>query len=240
MSIIWLESEHAYFPDVDLALDEPNGLLAAGGDLTLPWLELAYSKGIFPWFEEDQPILWWSPDPRMVLHPADCSVSRSLRKLLRNNPFTVTMDTCFSEVIEGCSQSRGSSTGTWITTAMKKAYIALHQAGRAHSVEVWLEDELVGGLYGVAKGKVFFGESMFSRRDNASKVAFAFLTEQLNRWGFHLIDCQVSSEHLFSLGAYEIPRDRFTELLSQYTPEPSHNAQWQFDLDLPSSWKGHS
>ena len=236
MSIIWLEPEPVCFPDINLALDEPNGLLAAGGALTLPWLELAYSQGIFPWFEEDQPILWWSPDPRMVLHPGDMCISRSMAKLLRKNPFTVTLDKCFSAVIEGCSQSRGYSTGTWITAAMKKAYSALHNAGTAHSVEVWLGDELVGGLYGVAKGKVFFGESMFSRRDNASKVAFAFLTEQLNRWGFELIDCQVSSEHLFSLGAYEISRNKFRELIGRYTKAKTDNSSWQLDQDLPLTW----
>jgi leucyl/phenylalanyl-tRNA--protein transferase len=240
MSIIWLEAESVCFPDIDLALDEPNGLLAAGGDLTLPWLELAYSKGIFPWFEQGQPILWWSPDPRMVLHPSDSRVSRSMAKFLRTNPFRVTMDTCFSAVIEGCSQSRRYSSDTWITDGMKRAYVALHEAGTAHSVEVWLGDELVGGLYGVAKGKVFFGESMFSRRDNASKVAFAFITEQLNRWGFHLIDCQVSSEHLISLGAFEISRQQFSVLLARYTLEQSGCSSWQFDDDLPLSWKSKS
>ncbi len=240
MPIIWLDPEPVSFPDVGLALEEPNGLLAAGGDLTVPWLELAYSKGIFPWFEEDQPILWWSPDPRMVLHPSEHTVSRSMGKLLRKNPFTVTIDTCFSEVIEACSQSRGYSSGTWITDSMKRAYGALHKVGTAHSVEVWLDGELVGGLYGVAKGKVFFGESMFSRRDNASKVAFAFLTAQLNRWQFHLIDCQVSSEHLFSLGAYEISRHAFSKLIAEYACAPTAPGCWQFDEDLPLNWMGQS
>jgi leucyl/phenylalanyl-tRNA--protein transferase len=240
MSIIWLEPEPVCFPDIELALDEPNGLLAAGGSLSLPWLELAYSQGIFPWFEEGQPILWWSPDPRMVLHPRDSRVSRSMAKLLRKNPFTVTMDTCFFDVIEGCSQARGYSSDTWITGGMKQAYLALHEAGTAHSVEVWLGEALVGGLYGVAKGKVFFGESMFSRKDNASKVAFAYLTEQLNRWGFHLIDCQVSSEHLVSLGAFEISRAQFSTLLARYTLERSSCSSWQFDNDLPLSWKSKS
>ena len=240
MSIKWLEPDSVCFPDVDLSLDEPNGLLAVGGDLTLPWLELAYSRGIFPWFEADQPILWWSPDPRMVLHPGDSCISRSMRKLLRNNPFTVTMDRSFSQVIEGCSEARRYSSGTWITPAMKQAYIALHEAGTAHSVEVWHGETLVGGLYGVAKGRVFFGESMFSRESNASKVAFMFLTEQLNRWGFNLIDCQVSSEHLFSLGAYEIPRSEFSELLARFVPKQTHNSVWQFDDDLPHCWMENS
>jgi leucyl/phenylalanyl-tRNA--protein transferase len=150
------------------------------------------------------------------------------------------MDTCFSEVIDACSQSRGYSSGTWITESIKQAYGALHEVGTAHSVEVWLGGELVGGLYGVAKGKVFFGESMFSRRDNASKVAFAFLTEQLNRWQFHLIDCQVSSDHLISLGAYEIPRQEFCQLIAQFSLAETTSSAWQFDDDLPLNWMGQS
>ncbi len=237
MSIIWLEPEPAYFPDVDTAVDNPNGLLAAGGALTLPWLDLAYSKGIFPWFEKGQPILWWCPDPRMVLHPSEYLLSRSMAKLLRKNPFRVTFDTCFAKVIEACSESRRRSSGTWITAEIKQAYCELHKAGFAHSVEVWSDSTLVGGLYGVCKGRVFFGESMFSRQANASKVAFAFLTAQLDRWGFQLIDCQVSSEHLFSLGAYEISRATFCELLSEYAREGNRQRTWQFDADLPSSFK---
>lgn len=232
MPVIWLEPEPVEFPAVGSALTEPNGLLAAGGELNIAWLELAYSQGIFPWFESGQPILWWSPDPRMVLYPEELYTSRSLRKLLRKEPFQVTFDTCFSEVIEACSESRAGMAGTWITDSMKSAYIALHDAGTAHSVEVWSNRRLVGGLYGVAKGKVFFGESMFSRQDNASKVAFVYLVEQLKRWGFQLIDCQVSSEHLISLGASEISRKKFSQHLKSWVTAENTCEQWKFQSDL--------
>lgn len=222
------------FPDVRLALREPDGLLAIGGDLTPQRLEAAYRRGIFPWFNHGQPILWWSPDPRAVLFPDQLKISRSLRKTLRKQLFTVTADKAFTEVIEACSAPRReddrTDPGTWITSEMKLAYIQLHEAGLAHSVECWKNDELVGGLYGVALGKVFFGESMFTRMTDASKVAFVHLVKQLNRWGFALIDCQIHSAHLESLGAETISRDRFSQLLDQYCSSPGDRGTWTFEV----------
>lgn len=239
----WLEpdSDPALFPDPGYALQEPDGLLAVGGDLSPARLLNAYRQGIFPWFSEGEPILWWSPDPRSVLFPEELRVSRSLRKRLRQCPFRVSLDSAFGEVVEACSQSRqnrdGSQSGTWITEEMKHAYQTLHRIGFAHSVECWEGDELVGGLYGVSMGKVFYGESMFHCRSDASKVAFAHLVWQLQRWDFTLIDCQVYSEHLASLGAIEIPRPRFLELLDQYCePIEAHQGHWRLDTDIASSW----
>ncbi len=200
------------FPAVAGALDEPNGLLAAGGDLAPQRLLAAYRRGIFPWYSEGQPILWWSPDPRAVLFPHALRVSRSLRKTLRRGIFQITVDTAFREVITGCAEPRGGDPGTWITEAMHEAYLHLHSLGWAHSVECWHGETLAGGLYGVAIGRVFFGESMFSRLPDASKVALV----QLARMGYELIDCQVPNSHLFSLGAVEIPRHRFVELLARW------------------------
>ena len=177
------------FPDVSLALREPDGLLAVGGDLRIERLLAAYQRGIFPWYSGDQPILWWSPDPRSVLFPDKLHISRSLRKTLRKQLFTITFDTAFEEVIHACSEPRADGLGTWITDEMQQAYLRLHQSGYAHSVECWLNGKLVGGLYGVAMGKVFFGESMFSRVTDASKIAFVFLVRQLQRWQFEMIDC---------------------------------------------------
>lgn len=225
------------FPDVRLALKEPDGLLAIGGDLSPDRLAAAYRHGIFPWFNHDQPILWWSPDPRAVLFPDQLKVSRSLRKTLRKSPFTVTADRAFSEVIEACSGPRDNDlnsngeneSGTWITEEMKLAYKQFHDAGFAHSVECWSDDELVGGLYGVAIGQVFFGESMFTRQTDASKVAFVYLVKQLVQWGFRLIDCQIYSSHLESLGAESISREKFTQLLNQYCEQPGKSGHWQID-----------
>jgi len=239
----WLEpeSDPAQFPDPYYALEEPNGLLAVGGDLSPARLLNAYRQGIFPWYSDGEPILWWSPAPRMVLFPQELKVSRSLHKTLRNTPLRITLDTAFSHVIEACSESRlnkdGSQSGTWITDEMKQAYISLHRIGFAHSVECWEGDELVGGLYGVSMGKVFYGESMFSRRSDASKVAFAHLVRQLVAWGFALIDCQVYTEHLASLGAREIPREQFLELLDQHCePFEAHQGAWQFDQSVTTKW----
>ena len=210
--------------------------MAAGGSLSQEWLVHAYSQGIFPWYEEEQPILWWSPDPRLILFPAQLHVSRSLRKVLRKiqskSDVQVTLDTAFSEVIAACAELRSDSTGTWITYDMETAYNAFHEAGYAHSVEVWHDEQLIGGLYGVAMGKVFFGESMFSRESDASKIALVYLTRQLQAWDFQLIDCQVSSPHLHTLGATEIPRKEFQELLCRYAPLASRPGPWQFDKDL--------
>lgn len=200
------------FPPVEHA--SPEGLLAIGGDLSSRRLLDAYRNGIFPWYSAGQPILWWSPDPRAVLYPDRLRISRSLRKTLKKGLFTVTFDRAFEEVIEACAAPRliggEPSAGTWITSEMKAAYVALHREGHAHSVETWSGDgRLVGGLYGVALGRGFFGESMFHRATDASKVALAGLIDLLQRWQFHFIDCQLTSDHIMSLGAVEIPRDRF-------------------------------
>jgi len=220
--IPWLGSGDP-FPEVERALAEPNGLLAAGADLSLPRLLEAYRSGIFPWFANDQPILWWSPDPRMVLFPAEMKVSRSLARTMRNTRFELRADTAFDEVIEGCRQPRRGESGTWISAEMAAAYAALHRAGFAHSVEAWLDGDLVGGLYGVALGRAFFGESMFTRVSNASKIALVALARQLEQWGFGVIDCQMNTAHLASFGAREIPRAEFTRRLRElvhYAPVP--------------------
>ncbi len=220
--IPWLDSGDP-FPEVERALAEPNGLLAAGADLSLPRLLEAYRNGIFPWFSHDQPILWWSPDPRMVLFPAELKISRSLARTLRSTRFEVRADTAFDAVIEGCRQPRRGESGTWITEEMVEAYATLHRAGFAHSVETWLDGKLVGGLYGVALGRAFFGESMFARVSDASKVALVALARQLQHSGFDMIDCQMNTAHLASLGAREIPRAEFTRRLRElvhYAPVP--------------------
>ena len=215
--IPWLAptDDSAPFPALDSALNEPNGLLAAGGSLKPERLLNAYRAGIFPWFEDDQPILWWAPNPRLVIKPTELRISRSLKKFINKEIYDCTLDTAFSSVISACSAPRSDEHGTWITSSMIEAYETLFKLGYAHSVEVWFEEELVGGLYGIAIGQVFFGESMFSRCDNASKVGFAFLCEQLQKWGYQLIDCQVRSEHLVSLGAYTISRELFAQHLNQ-------------------------
>lgn len=208
-------AKECVFPDVSLALSEPNGLLAVGGNLGPDCLLEAYRHGIFPWYEAGQPILWWSPDPRMVLFPAALRVSRSLHKVIRQQRFRVTFDRAFDAVIQACSAPRDKDhPGTWITGEMIAAYQYLHLLGHAHSVEAWQEDELVGGVYGVSLGRVFFGESMFHRRSNASKVAFVHLVRRLEARGCDLIDCQMETPHLASLGAETIPRREFTGLLS--------------------------
>ena len=208
------------FPDVSLALEEPNGLLAIGGDLSPQRLITAYKQGIFPWFNPGEPILWWSPNPRAVLFPAKVNISRSLRKTLNKNIFTVTADLAFDEVVAACQAPREKQKGTWITAEMRIAYGEMHQLGHAHSIECWRDNTLVGGLYGMAIGRVFFGESMFSREKDASKVALIALADKLKEWGYELIDCQVQSEHLTSLGAEEMPRAEFCELLNSLVDQP--------------------
>jgi leucyl/phenylalanyl-tRNA--protein transferase len=212
---VWLELGDSVenFPPVELAMRDPDGLLAVGGDLTSERLIAAYRRGIFPWFSEGQPIMWWSPDPRMVLYPDELKLSRSMRKRIRRQDYEVTLDKAFSAVIRACSESRRDQEGTWITDAMIAAYEALYHQGFAHSVECWMDGELVGGLYGLAMGRVFFGESMFSRVSDASKLAFSHLVRQLQQWQFQLIDCQVYTEHLESLGARLIPRAQFKQEL---------------------------
>ena len=209
---IYRLSNDILFPDPSLA--EEDGLLALEGDLSPERLILAYSNGIFPWFSEDEPILWWSPDPRFVVHPKDVRISHSMKKLLKKNTYRVSFDTCFRDVISNCSNIR-KETGTWITDEMIEAYCTLHSLGLAHSVETWYGDKLVGGLYGVSMGKCFFGESMFSTMDNASKVAFITLSKVLAEKNFVVIDCQVYTAHLESLGAVNIPREEFLAIIEK-------------------------
>lgn len=228
--IHWLSLEHPQrFPDVEHALDDPNGLLAAGGDLSEERLLAAYGKGIFPWYSEGEPILWWSPDPRAVLFPQHIKISRSLRKTLKRQLFEVTLDAAFPQVVGACAGPRQQARGTWITQEMFQAFCYLHQRGHAHSVECWQGDRLVGGLYGLAVGKVFFGESMFSQVTDASKIALVHLVWQLQRWGFGMIDCQVSSGHLASLGAVDIPRREFVRLLRDACARPGVSGPWRFE-----------
>lgn len=211
---IWITEDapvHA-FPDVDYAMIQPNGLLAVGGDLSPARLLHAYQRGIFPWFSEGQPILWWAPDPRAVLLPSALRISRSLKKTLRREKFQVTFDRVFLPVIQACAAPRAHQNDTWITNDMVDAYCALHQRGFAHSVECWEDGELAGGLYGVAIGKIFFGESMFSRSSDASKVALARLCTS----GYEVIDCQLPSDHLKRLGATDLPRREFMALLRRW------------------------
>jgi len=223
----WLAEDPAWgggteeFPPVEEALVEPNGLLAVGGSLTSQRLLQAYRRGIFPWYSEGQPVLWWSPDPRMVLYPGDLRITRSLRKTLAHTSFRVTFDNAFARVIRACAVARDDEAGTWITEEMVAAYCRLYELGHAHSVEVWCGEDLVGGLYGVAIGRVFFGESMFHRRRDASKIALVRLVEALQTAGIQMIDCQVTSAHLASLGAIEIPRQRFISELDQWCATPT-------------------
>jgi len=220
------------FPPVEQALRDPNGLLAAGGDLSPERLIDAYRRGIFPWFGDDDPLLWWSPDPRMVLHAGELRVSRSLRRAVRSGRFHVTLDTAFTEVVAGCAEPRPEQDGTWITADMTDAYVRLAALGFAHSVEAWADGRLAGGLYGVAIGRMFFGESMFTRVTDASKVAFVQLVRQLERWGVPLVDCQMSTHHLASLGAREISRADFVREVRRLVRQPAVPAPWRFDVDL--------
>lgn len=220
------------FPDIKLALEEPDGLLAYGGDLSIERLYAAYQQGIFPWYSQGQPVLWWSPDPRMVLYPAELKVSRSLRKKIRQQDYSISFDQNFKEVIQHCAEPRLQQKETWILNEMIDAYCEFNQAGYAHSVEYWQGGELLGGLYGIAIGQVFFGESMFSRVSDSSKIAFVFLTLQLQRWGYKFIDCQVYSAHLESLGAKMISRNDFKNKLIKYTVMENKPEQWVADEDL--------
>lgn len=228
--IPWLEEE-LWFPPVDEILDDPAGLLAAGGDLSPQRLLHAYQKGIFPWFEDGQPILWWSPSPRTVVFPDKLHISRSLKKALRQQRYDITCNQDFEGVIRACSESRAHLEGTWITEDMIDAYLRLHHLGHAHSIEAWQAipasegggHTLVGGLYGIGIGRIFFGESMFSYASDASKMAFAHLAKQLQQWDFAAIDCQMPSDHLFTLGAEEIDSAQWQELLLNYTVKSSPN-----------------
>jgi leucyl/phenylalanyl-tRNA--protein transferase len=222
-----LPSHRVGFPPPESALAEPNGLLAVGGSLTPEWLLAAYARGIFPWFDDDaSPLLWWSPDPRAVLVPEELRVTRSLAKRIRNAGFDVTMDQAFADVVAACAAPRGAESGTWITADMARAYGELHELGFAHSVETRLDGELVGGLYGVSLGRMFFGESMFARERDASKVALYHLTMRVRDWNFSLIDCQIMNEHLRSLGAREMPRAEFLRLVHENRAEPTRRGSW--------------
>ena len=216
------------FPPLEAA--SPEGLLAVGGDLNPDRLLSAYRQGVFPWFSDGQPILWWSPNPRAILYPADLHISRSLRKSLRTQGFAVTADRAFDDVIQRCAESRNAGEGTWITSGMQEAYCTLHRMGYAHSVETWQNGQLVGGLYGLAIGKAFFGESMFSQITDASKTALVALSVSLTASGYHFIDCQVVSEHLNSLGAKAVPRYRFSSELKQAVETPVNETPWNWTI----------
>jgi leucyl/phenylalanyl-tRNA--protein transferase len=221
------------FPDISRAMREPDGLLAAGGDLSSTRLLAAYRLGIFPWFGAGQPILWWSPDPRCVLVPGAFHASRRLRRELRHSDAEIRFNVAFDDVIASCAEPRPGQQGTWITADMIDAYTRLHADGWAHSIEVWQRGALIGGLYGLAIGRVFFGESMFSRKSNASKYALYALSQYLQTRGFALIDCQVMSRHLTSLGAILMPRSRFAETLSVACDPPQQIRDWP-DRALPA------
>ncbi|MCC5883466.1 MAG: leucyl/phenylalanyl-tRNA--protein transferase [Halomonas sp.] len=218
----WLPAHPVRFPPVSEALREPPGLLAAGGGLTPEWLLAAYRHGIFPWYSDDQPILWWCPNPRMVLFPDELRITRSLTKKLRNGGFHVTFDRAFEAVVAACAAPRQGQPGTWITKEMHNAYMALQRLGYARSVEVWQADELVGGLYGVAMGSIFFGESMFSRTSDASKVALVHLVHAMRSGGGRMIDCQMHTRHLANLGARDIARSEFINYLESCLVAPGH------------------
>jgi leucyl/phenylalanyl-tRNA--protein transferase len=226
--IDWLRGD-APFPPVAKALTEPNGLLAAGGDLSPQRLLSAYRQGIFPWYGEGQPILWWSPDPRMVLYCNELRVSRSLRRAVGARRFAIRVDTAFEQVIEACAAPRAGHGGTWIMPEMVRAYVDLHRLGYAHSVEAWLDGLLVGGLYGLAVGRMFFGESMFTRETDASKVALVALVTMLKRWDMPLIDCQQQTGHLARLGARPISRRAFAEALTGLVNSPEPAGAWKDD-----------
>jgi len=216
------------FPPPDYA--DPSGLIAVGGDLSSERLLEAYRVGIFPWYSDEQPILWWSPDPRFILEPDGFKISRSLQKTLQRKIFQVTFDRVFEDVIAACSTvPREGQRGTWITREMRDAYIELHGLGYAHSVETWFAGNLVGGLYGVSLGKVFFGESMFHKKTDASKVALARLVEKLKSWGFHFIDSQMTTEHMMSLGAKEMPRRIFLKRLQSALRHSTKRGKWHID-----------
>jgi leucyl/phenylalanyl-tRNA---protein transferase len=231
MRIPWLNDDDP-LPPVSRALKRPNGLLAAGGGLSVPRLTDAYSRGCFPWFNEGEPVLWWSPDPRMVLYPDELHVSHSLARRIRQGRFEIRIDSAFGDVMAACGEPRPGQDGTWISPEMTAAYTALHVAGLAHSAETWVNGALAGGLYGVAIGRAFFGESMFSRVADGSKLALVHLVAQLRRWGFGVIDCQMKTAHLASLGAREIARSSFLEQIAGLVRQPAPAAPWRLDPDV--------
>lgn len=229
MPIFRIPQEHL-FPDPSLS--EPDGLLGVGGDLDPDRMLLGYRSGIFPWYSQP-PILWWSPDPRFVVETASLRVQRSLAKRVRQRPYRVTLDRAFEEVVARCALTpRPGQAGTWITREMQRAYVQLHALGHAHSVEAWEGEELVGGLYGVALGRFYSGESMFADRPDASKVAFVHLVRQLHRWGYPLVDCQVRTQHLERFGAHDLPRAAYLQRVARLCAQPGRVGAWAFDADL--------
>ena len=232
--IPWLESGDP-FPALERALTEPDGLLAAGADLSPARLLTAYRGGIFPWYSAGQPLLWWSPDPRMVLFPAEFRMPRSLLKRLRRRDYEVRVDTAFETVMRACAAPRDDAAGTWITPDMIAAYCELHRLGHAHSVETWINGELAGGLYGIALGHAFYGESMFARIADASKIALAHLVRRLEQRQFGIIDCQMNTAHLARFGAREIPRREFSQRLAELVNYPQTGDVWRFG-DEPLDW----
>lgn len=234
--LYWLDPNQpdGVFPDPELALDQPNGLLAMGGDLSPERLVRAYALGIFPWYNPDESILWWSPDPRTVFATDGVHVSRRLQRTLGRCDYAVSLDRDFSGVIHQCAALREQRDGTWLGPAMRAAYIRLHELGNAHSIEVWRGGRLIGGLYGVAHGRVFFGESMFSIETNASKIALVWLARQLRDWGYRYLDGQVGSPHLYRLGAIDLPRARFLEAVREAAPAWGYASPWYFTIAVPA------
>ncbi len=227
---MYILSDKIWFPPIEFT--SPEGILAIGGDLSVERLLLAYKSGIFPWYNEGEPVIWYSPERRMVLFPEKLKVSKSMQQLIRKDKFQITFNTCFSKVISNCKTiNRKDQQGTWITAEMQQAYIKLHELGKAKSVEVWLDDELVGGLYGMVVGKVFCGESMFTQVSDASKSAYAVLIKHLKEWGYDFIDCQVPTNHLKSLGAKEVSREYFLQRLLKVNMDNIDN-NWKINKDL--------
>jgi leucyl/phenylalanyl-tRNA---protein transferase len=221
------------FPPAHLAMRDPNGLLAIGGDLSPPRLLRAYAQGIFPWYNPDEPILWWSPDPRAVLEPGQMHVSRSLSRALRRADYAVSFDRDFAQVLKACGGQRAKSRGTWLGEEMQEAYLRLFRLGHAHSVEVWRRQRLIGGLYGVCVGRMFYGESMFTRETDASKIALYWLGQQLQAWSFELIDCQIASPHLLSLGARSLDRAAFLARACVAAQQGGRPGPWRFGIAVP-------
>ena len=232
----WLDPRNPQqpFPAPALAMRDPNGLLAIGGDLSSVRLLRAYSQGIFPWFNPDEPILWWSPDPRAVLDPRRFHTSRSLARRLRKADFALSFNLAFRQVLDACAAPRARARGTWLSTEMKQSYFQLHALGHAQSIEVWQNGKLAGGLYGVSLGRAFFGESMFSRMQDGSKIALHFLCKQLVAWNCELLDCQVGSPHLAMLGAVELPREQFLSQLRTALENGDQPGRWSFDIAVPA------
>ncbi len=237
LRLYWLDpnAPEAEFPDPALALAEPNGLLAMGGDLSPERLRRAYAQGIFPWYNPDEAILWWCPNPRTVFATDRVHISRRFKRTLARTDYAVTLYTAFDAVIAACAEQRAGAPGTWLGPEMRAAYARLHTLGDAHSIEIWREHRLIGGLYGIAQGRMFFGESMFSRARDASKIALVWLARQLNAWGFSLIDGQIGSAHLYRMGDFDMPRPQFLDIVRSARRRPGPAAPWRFSIAVPAS-----